>query len=493
MTSVPVSGEDGSVGSGPVGPVADGPVGPVADGSPVPEVARAAGPRSLSRRGFLRVAGLTAAVGPASAALAACGGGSGSNTGTRAVRIGFVTPQTGSLSSYSAADIYTINAMRAGFTKGITVGGQNHPLEIVYRDSQSDPDAAAAAASDLIFKDNVDIMMVGASSDTTNPVSDQCEANQVPCVSTAAPWESWFNGRGGQLGRNFAWTFHVFWGLDDLAKVYSDMWQLETTDRKVGLLVPNDTDGDTFASTLPNVIKSLDGFTIPQAIAGRYDDHSAGLADLPVKMAAAGVDILAGVPLAEDFSAFWKASTIAPQTGGHTFAPKIVTLSRALLFPNDVLNELGTSGDGLSTEIWWSPSHPYRSSITGETPKQLANAYSNKSGQEWIQPLGFSHALFEVVNKALASVQSIDDKAAIAKAIGNVRNLNSIVGPLSFGNGSGSTNAVPANVAKTPLVGGQWRSSQSGGSTYNLYITSNRQHSDIAMTASYTPIRYATV
>ncbi|MGF7234122.1 MAG: ABC transporter substrate-binding protein [Frankia sp.] len=481
MTSVPVSGEDGSVGSGPVGPAADG--------SPVAEVSRVAVPRSISRRGLLRAAGLTAAVVPASAALAACGGGSNTSTGARAVRIGFVTPQTGALSNYSSSDIYTINAMQASFAKGIRVGDQNHPLEIIYRDSQSDPNSAAIVASDLIFKDNVDIMLVGGSSATTNPVSDQCEANQVPCISTAAPWESWFNGRGGRLGRNFTWTFHVFWGLDDLAKVYSDMWQLETTDRKIGLLVPNDTDGDTFNSTLPNVISSLNGFTIPTSVATRYNDGSADLSRMPAAMAGAGIDILAGVPLVEDFATFWKASTLAAGGNAHTFAPKIVTLSRALLFPNDVLNQLGTSGNGLATEVGWSPSHPYRSSITGASPKQLAADYNKTTGQEWVQPLGFTHALFEVVNRALASVHSIDDKASIAKAIGNVRNLNSIVGPLAFGNGGRSTNAVPANVAKTPLVGGQWRTStQAGASGYSLYITSNREHSDIALTGRYTPL-----
>jgi branched-chain amino acid transport system substrate-binding protein len=482
MTAVSASGEHGSAGSGPrAASVGPNRAGAIPDGPSDGLVAR-----SVSRRGFLRAAGLAAAAVPASAALAACGGGSGGSTANRAVRVGFVTPQTGSLNGFADADIYTINAMRTIFAKGIMVGNQSHPLEIVYRDSQSDPNQAASAASDLIFKDNVDIMLVGATSDTTNPVADQCEANQVPCISTAAPWENWFNGRGGKLGHNYTWTFHVFWGLDDLAGVYSDMWQAQTTNRKIGLLMPNDTDGDQFARSLPNIIQSH-GYTVPQGMSFRYNDRSSSVASIPARMAAAGVEILVGVPLAEDFSKFWKAGSAADTAGNsQVFRPKIVTLSRALLFPGDVLNLLGSAGDRLGTEIWWTPSHPYASSLTGATPKQLAADYTSKSGKEWVQPLGFSHALFEVVNKALASVSSIDDRASIAKAIGNVRNLNTIVGPLAFGNGSGSTTTLPANVAKTPLVGGQWRSNNSAGANpYDLYITSNSQHADIKLTRQF--------
>jgi branched-chain amino acid transport system substrate-binding protein len=67
-------------------------------------------------------------------------------------------------------------------------------------------------------------MLVSSTPDTTNPVSDACEANQSPCISTVAPWQSWFVGRGGQPGQtSFKWTYHFFWGLEDLISVYTDM------------------------------------------------------------------------------------------------------------------------------------------------------------------------------------------------------------------------------------------------------------------------------
>jgi branched-chain amino acid transport system substrate-binding protein len=44
-------------------------------------------------------------------------------------------------------------------------------------------------ALDLILKEKVDIMCAFATPETVNPVSDQCEANGVPCLSNDAPLE----------------------------------------------------------------------------------------------------------------------------------------------------------------------------------------------------------------------------------------------------------------------------------------------------------------
>ena len=81
------------------------------------------------------------------------------------------------------------------------VGGQSYTVEILRKDSESDPDTAAAVALELINEDQIDLMLVGNTPETTNPVADQCEANGVPCISSVAPWQPWFFGRGGDPGR----------------------------------------------------------------------------------------------------------------------------------------------------------------------------------------------------------------------------------------------------------------------------------------------------
>ena len=72
-----------------------------------------------------------------------------------------------------------------------------------------------------------------------------------------------------------------------------------------------------------------------------------------------------------DFATFWSQ---AAQQG---FKPKIVTIGKALLFPS-VINSLGARGNGLTVGIWWSPNHPFKSGLTGQSAQQLADAYTGR-------------------------------------------------------------------------------------------------------------------
>ncbi|WP_395407092.1 ABC transporter substrate-binding protein [Pseudoduganella sp. UC29_106] len=113
------------------------------------------------------------------------------------VRIGFVSPQTGSLAAFGEADKWVIAGLQSKFQAGIQVGGKVLPVKVIVKDSQSSPNRAGEVASDLILKDNVDLILVSSTPETANPVSDACELNEVPCISTVAPWQPWFFGRGG--------------------------------------------------------------------------------------------------------------------------------------------------------------------------------------------------------------------------------------------------------------------------------------------------------
>ena len=104
---------------------------------------------------------------------------------------------------------------------------------------------------------------------------------------------------------------------------------------------------------------------------------------------AAGAEIVTGNMIPPDFATFWSQ---AAQQG---FKPKIVTIGKALLFPS-AINALGARGNGLTSEIWWSPNHPFKSGLTGQSCKQLADAYVAATKRPWSQPIGFQHALFEV-------------------------------------------------------------------------------------------------
>ena len=88
------------------------------------------------------------------------------------------------------------------------------PVEIIVKDSQSKENRAAEVAADLIHKDKVDLLLVASTPETTNPVGDQAETNEVPCISTMSPWQPWFFARGGKPDAGFKYTYHYFWGLE---------------------------------------------------------------------------------------------------------------------------------------------------------------------------------------------------------------------------------------------------------------------------------------
>ena len=89
------------------------------------------------------------------------------------------------------------------------------------------------------------------------------------------------------------------------------------------------------------------------------------------------------------------AAQVAALRDGQRYQPKLATVAEAPLFPADV-EALGPLGVNLGTEVWWSPSHPFTSSLTGQSAAQLADAYAQATGRQWTRPVGFAHALFEV-------------------------------------------------------------------------------------------------
>jgi branched-chain amino acid transport system substrate-binding protein len=178
-----------------------------------------------------------------------------------------------------------------------------------------------------------------------------------------------------------------------------------------------------------------------------------------------------------DFTTFWNQ---ASQQG---FKPKVASIGKAILFPVAV-EALGKNGNNLSSEVWWSPSHPFKSSLTGQSAKALAEAYEKSSGKQWTQPIGFVHALFEVAVDAAKRSGDVRSNKAVVQAIA-ATNLNTIVGPLAW-NGKNLPPFAAKNIAKTPLVGGQWR--LKGGSKYDIVITDNKTAPEIPVGGKMEPI-----
>ncbi len=368
------------------------------------------------------------------------------------LKIGYVSPQTGPLAPFGEADKWVIEQMKTAFKDGITVGGKTYAVQIVLKDSQSNPNRAGEVANDLILKDKVALVLTSGTPETANPVSDTCELNEVPCVSTVVPWQPWFFGRKGDPIKGFNWTYHVFWGLEDVIGTYTSGWKSVTTNKKVGGLFPNDGDGNAWGDKDQGFPKPLSQMGFALTDSGRFQN---GTQDFSAQIAAFkrdGVEIVTGVVIPPD------AKTFLTQAKQQGFKPKVVTLGKALLFPG-AIEALGELGHGLSTEVWWSPSHPYTSSLTRQSAKALAEAYEAGTKKQWTQPIGFAHALFEVASSALSRAKSL--KPADVRDAVAATSIDSVVGPIKWG-GAGPMK----NVSKTPLVLGQWNK----GSKYKVEL-----------------------
>jgi branched-chain amino acid transport system substrate-binding protein len=283
-----------------------------------------------------------------------------------------------------------------------------------------------------------------------------------------APWQPWFFTRGGKPDTGFKYTYHFFWGLEDVIAVFTNMWGKVQTDKVVGGLFPNDGDGNAWGDKklgFPPVLEKL-GYRLIDP--GRYQNLTDNFSAQISAFKDAKAEVVTGVMIPPDFTTFW---TQARQQG---FRPKVASVGKALLFPVAV-EALGEAGNNLSSEIWWTPSHPFKSSLTGQSAADVAKAYTAATKKQWTQPIGFVHALFEVAADVMKRTADIGKPAAIMDAVAKT-NLNTVVGPIAWGKGP------VKNVAKTPLVGGQWRRTPKGPFKYDLVVTSNETAPNIPVT-----------
>jgi branched-chain amino acid transport system substrate-binding protein len=397
-----------------------------------------------------------------------------SRAAPRVVKIGMVSPETGPIAAFGEADQFVLAGVRKALGDGIVIAGEKHPIQIICKDSQSNPNRAAEVTAQLINNDKVDLVVGSSTSDTVFPVSDQCELAGVPCITSDDPWQIWFFGRKGDPKKGFEWTYHFFWGLDQLGDIFADMWLALPTNKVLGTLWSNDGDGMNANAHLPDFFKSK-GFDVHNLglCANNADDFSAQIVDLKK----ANCEIVSGVFSPPEFGIFW---TQCAQLG---YRPKVVTPAKALLFPAAV-EALGDRGGDLSTEVWWSHHHPFKSGLTGETALQFCDAYTAATGKQWTQPIGFKHANLEVAIDVLKRTKKLDP-AAIRDAIVDT-NYQSLVGPVAW---KGGPNNPVRNACSTPLVGGQWKKGKTF--KYDLHVVYNQAAPNIALDSTFEPIQYS--
>ena len=378
------------------------------------------------------------------------------------ILIGRPNPSTGPLAGFGEASPWADNRAIEAVNKqgGIFIKeyGKKLPIRIKMVDTESNPTKASELAGMLILKDKVDLMIVLHTPDTVNPVSAMCERYKMPCIGLDAPVDAWLTGGP------YHWTFHSFWTDEKLTNLFVDMWDevRDQTNRVVGALWPNDPDGIMFEKFFSEILPKR-GYRIVDP--GRFPFFNKDFTSIINLFKKEKVEIVTGCPIPPDWVTAWK------QFHQQGFVPKIATIAKACLFPADVNALGGDLPNGITTEVWWTPHHPFKSSLTGETPQELCDAWVKETGKEWTQPLGFKYAGYEIAADVLKRAGSLDPntlRETLAKT-----DLNTIVGPVKFNN---------RNYSETPLVGGQWVKGKKW--PWSLEITNNRQYPQIKKTAN---------
>ncbi|HEY4014890.1 MAG TPA: ABC transporter substrate-binding protein [Polyangiaceae bacterium] len=426
---------------------------------------------AIGRRDVLTGMGLGAVAlggGPlieACRSLKSSSGGGGSDV----VKIGYISPQTGALASFALADNFVVKQVNQALSKGITSGGKTRTVEIIVKDSQSNPNRAADVARDLINADKVDLVLASSTPDTTNPVSDQCEANGMPNVTTIVPWEAWFFGRGKKPGESFQYSTMFFFGMEAFTDCFISMWnRMHVSNKNVACLWPNDVDANAFRRGFPPAMAKAS--YVPIAPTG-YENGTADYSAQISTFKNAGAQLFTCTPIPPDFNTFWKQ---AAQQG---YRPKLATVAKVMLFPSEA-EALGELSNNIATDIWWSPGHPYKSSLSGQSAGDLASAFTAETGKQWTQALGSIYSLFEIAAKGLAAAADPHDRAAVAHALKTLK-YEGMSGPLDF------TAGPQPGIAMQKIVGGQWRKGKSF--PWDIYIVDNSGYPAVPLSGDLQP------
>lgn len=341
------------------------------------------------------------------------------------IKIGVIQAQTGMYAGFGTGGVFGIKAAAEDVNKlgGIDVGGKKMPVRLIIVDNESDPNKAGVLAQSLVVQDKVSFILSGDEPPPMHPaVSMVCDRYKIPYITSVGPFEPWVamrnetdtkwpytwatglfaiatpsespDFRAGKQG----YTVNDYW--IDILKRYSDQ-----TGRKVAVFASDDPDGIGWYTGLSNML-------IPNGFEPVGYDKKLGL--LPAETTdfsslinnwkASGAQVLWGNCPAPFFGALWK------QCRALGFKPKMVSVSRAPLFYQDIKSWGGNLPLGVCVEIWWDPSIREYQGIGNTTPMSLVERWNKETGQPMNPAVGPGYRALQVLVDAIFRAKSIDSE-----------------------------------------------------------------------------------
>jgi len=405
----------------------------------------------------------------------------------RALKVGVVSARSGHLALSGKADDWWMGLVAEARPDGVWCrDGLFHPLRFITRDNRSDPGLAAQAADKLIADDRVDIVLCSGPADLVNPVADRAELLACPCLCTLVDWRRFVLDRETKPGGPFRWTYAFGTGLEDVIANFVAMWDQVPTNKKVGLVFPDNAGGRAWADAengLPGVAVSAGYQVVSTSL---YAVPAEDLTSHISEFTKAGCEICCGAPSATDLILFWKQSL------AQGYRPKVVTMGGALSAPH-VLQAMGTGARNMTAESLWQPDRPYRDPITGMTCEELAEDYMTKTGDQWTSALA-QYSGFEWAFDVFRRVADPGNRTEFMEQT-RVTSLETCLGPIDLNApvdvaGSVLSRRPAENVYKAPVGGVQWVA----GDTFDFEprLVTNVGSPDLAVTDSVQPMEYET-
>ena len=388
------------------------------------------------------------------------------------IKIGYIAAHSGWMAQFNSTDDWVLDRqIRPLLKNGLSIGGKHYAVDIVTKDNQSDDTQSSVVMSELVLREKCDLV-IGTNGSAVVAAGALADARGVPLLTTMSPWEPFVIGRGQMPGPNykgFPFHYHIGFGVAPMLQNYVGMWDTVPTDKTVGSFWLDNPAGRGFGSDkigLPVFIKK-GGY---KEVKGGFFQASTN--DFSNQISAfknGACDVVVGYGSTDQLVQFWNQ---AAQSG---YKPKVCTVAGALLFPSAV-EALGDYGDGLSTEVWFNPSWPYKSSLTGQSAQALCAEWESSTGKQWTQPIGYVHQVWEAAIAALKSAADPKNRVAIRDAIKGL-DLVTVAGPVDFKN-----TRIP-NVALVATAGGQWVRTAGGKYKYDLLVVSNTTAPNIPVQA----------
>ena len=361
----------------------------------------------------LRLAAGVSVLAAAALALTGCsGGGGGSSSGP--IVIGASVPLTGSLAGFGPIiqEAYQADIDRVNKAGGISIGGTKRTVQLIVRDSKSDPNTVAQQARDLVLKNNAVALLGSVSPPLAIPAANVAEQQKVPFVTTLTPIEAF--RAGNQTGWKYSWDF--FFDEKQMTDLQFKGSDAVKTNKKVALFTDNEQDGVVMGKLWEGKASGL-GYTI--ATHASFPVGTTDYSSFIQQAKSAGAQILIAQMIPPDSFALWK------QMKSLGWSPSIVHCEKCGA-PAAFQKVLGPLAEGTETTGWTQPSSdPLQARLLATWRPKLGDTGD-------LQTFMAEYSAAKVVTDAIAAAGSTDpDK--VNTAIGKTDELLPFGQKVTFG------------------------------------------------------------